>query len=62
VIDHPSIENLKKIYYFMRLGERIGHTDNGKFLADPFIYRYVDIPQVKTYELEDEEMLDAYLR
>lgn len=59
---HKELENLKKQYYFMRFGEKIGQNDNGTILFDAFAHRYIETDSILRYQLQDEEELDRYLR
>lgn len=58
---HPELENLKKKYYFMRFGEKIGSVDHGNIHFDPFFYRYLET-DFPIYTINDEIELDEYLR
>ena len=59
---HKELENLRKQFYFMRFGEKIASIEWWVILFDPFSHRYIDIPSIQKYELQDENELDRYLR
>jgi hypothetical protein len=59
-IVHPGIENIRKKYYFMRLGEVVARIDGGYILTST-AGRNLDITLPRT-DIDDEVTLDAYLR
>ncbi len=48
--------------YFMRFGEQVGTIDNGRFEPSIWSSRYLDTSWVERYDIQDELILDAYLR
>ena len=59
-ITHPELENMRKKYFFMRLGEEVGKIDGGYVLTS---YAGRDLPlRDSIYTIPDEVTLDRYLR
>ncbi len=57
---HPELENMRKKYFFMRLGEEVGKIDNGYMLTS---CAGRDLPMDDhIHTIPDEMMLDRYLR
>lgn len=59
-IDHPSIDTLRQDYFFMRLGEEVGRM-NPEIELLSFAGRNLDL-HLEVVEIEDELLLDQYLR
>jgi 16S rRNA C967 or C1407 C5-methylase (RsmB/RsmF family) len=59
---HKELENLRKIFYFMRFGEKIWSHNTGETLLDGWIFRYIDTSSYREYRITDEKELDRYLR
>lgn len=57
-----SIESIIDSIYLMRFGEKIGIIEEGKFIPNGKIYKYIKNPVEKKYRFESEEELDIYLR
>lgn len=62
VKDHPNLEYLRKKYFFMRFGEKIGQKNQDGIVFDVFAHRSINVDSLRTVALKDEEELDKYLR
>jgi NOL1/NOP2/fmu family ribosome biogenesis protein len=51
-----------KDIYFMRFWEQIGNIDNWRFEPNIWSSRYIDTVQIEIHKIQDEVMLDNYLR
>lgn len=60
--DNPRLEEIRKVYYFMRFWEKIADKQGNSIVFDAFSHRYVDMSDLPRCEIQDETELDMYLR
>jgi len=55
-------ESLLEHLYFMKLGDILGMIENRVFVPSPTSYRYLILDEIPNVQIDDEKILDTYLR